>query len=122
MPSNRGTSISTSAGGSIGGGSKGARGGKKGKRNKDSFQVDQVDPIAMEMELEYPQSQPILAPLAQPLPEQLYETHILNEWELNCIGILKRLKKHDFLDTTRRDKCMSNYYARMTSTDPNINK
>lgn len=80
----------------------------KSKRKEKSFAEIENYPCEMEVQEEPP-----------PPPAPLYETRDLNEWETAAINILKRLKKHDFIDTSR-DKCISNYYVRVTSTDPDI--
>ena len=45
------------------------------------------------------------------------EPKVLTEWEMICVGILKRLAKHEYVDMNR-DKCICNFYVPVMMANP----
>ena len=61
-------------------------------------------------------SPPQLVPV---IPAVIAPLKILTDWEMQCINILKKISKHDYIDTTR-DKCICNFYTPVLVLNPNL--
>ena len=54
-----------------------------------------------------------------PIPTANLATKLLSDWELQCIWILKKLSRHDYVDINR-DKCICNFYTPVLVLNPNL--